>query len=269
MNIPKPLLAMLIVVVGLVAPRHAQADIFRPSVQDQIKIGKQVHDQILKEAKVLPDADPRTQLVRQLGEAMVAKIPESERKSRPFEYRFYVLQSRELNAFAVPGGGIYIYSGLIARMRTVDQLAGVVGHEIIHVRNQHWASAYADSIKRRLGLTIVLTILGAGDWVFDVADAVDTFFVGLPYSRRHEAEADRLGFDLMAGINMNPQGLVDTFALFAENEDTSAGDFLRTHPLSRDRVKAMQDRIAKSNRSFPPQRFLPLNLRVPNLRWVR
>src|SRR5690349_13519148 len=123
----------------------AQADIFKPSVKDQIELGQQAAAQVRKEERTLPDSDPRVRLIRRIGQRLVSLIPQSERDKKPFQYSFDVISSKEINAFALPGGPVFFYTGLLDNLTTEDQVAGVLAHELAHVRYEHWASAYADN----------------------------------------------------------------------------------------------------------------------------
>lgn len=242
----------------MVLSGSASAFDLRPSVKDQIKIGKDAAAQIRKEEKVLPESDARVKFLRSMGTKLLGAIPEAERKKRPFEYTFDVIDSKEINAFALPGGPIFFYTGLIDKMTTEDQLIGVLAHEIVHVRNQHWASQYGDTMKRRLGLTVLLTILGAGDTWYDVAEIVDTGAFMLPYSRKHESESDKVGYDMMINFGYNPQGMADVFRVFSGGKKGSEfEEMLSTHPDPANRTKAIEKRLSTEKRTRRSQVKLP------------
>jgi predicted Zn-dependent protease len=228
----------------------AAADPFRPSIKDQIALGKRGDAQVRKESKVLPDDDPRTVELRAIGQRLLAQIPAKERKDRPFEYTFSVIEDKEVNAFALPGGPVYFHTGLLDKLTTSDAVAGVLAHEIVHVRNQHWASAYADNTKRRLGITVILLLLDAGSTAFDLAGVTDALLFGLPYSRKHESESDRIGYDMMAGAGYNPAGLTEVFDLLAQ-QGKRVEEFMSTHPDSGKRAAAVRKRLAEDKRTFP------------------
>lgn len=265
----KPIAATVAVVLALSGAVTAAADPFRPSVRDQIKLGQDAAAQIRKQERVLPASDPRVKELRRLGEALTAMIPEDERRRRPFQYTFDVIDSKEVNAFALPGGPIFFYTGLLDRMKTEDELAGILGHEIVHIRNQHWASAYADNLKRRLGLLILLSSVGANENILNAADMLDSVLVGLPYSRRHETEADRVGYDMMVAAGFNPQGLVDVFSMLDEaSRGSRPPEFLSTHPDTGRRVKVLRERIGKDNRKFPAMRPRKSTAARSTLTWI-
>lgn len=238
----------------------AHAIDLRPSIKDQIKIGKDAAAQIRKEEKILPSSDPRVVLLRKLGKELVEKIPESERKKRPFEYSFDVIESKEINAFALPGGPIFFYTGIIDKMTSVDQLAGVLAHEIIHVRNQHWASQYADTQKRQLGILAILTLVGANSTWYDVAGIVDTGAFLLPYSRKHESESDKVGYDLMLASGYNPQGMADVFRMLSGGKKGSEMDqMMSTHPDALRRTEAIEKRLKSEKKPLRTQASLPFD----------
>ena len=174
------ILPTLALAAAMAAPQAASADPFRPGIKDQIELGRRASDQIRKEEKVLGDSDPRVKEIRRIGQKLVATISAEERKQKPFEYTFDVIDSKDVNAFAFPGGPVFFYTGLLDRFTTEDQVAGVLAHEIVQARNQHWASAYADNQKRQLGISALLMILGAGATAFDVAAVADTLLFTLP-----------------------------------------------------------------------------------------
>ncbi|MBX3110640.1 MAG: M48 family metalloprotease [Fimbriimonadaceae bacterium] len=257
---------VLSVFVVALAASSAMADPLRPSIADQIKIGKDAAAQVRKKEKVLPATDGRVKELRRLGKILVDLIPAKEKKEKPFEYTFDVVDSKEVNAFALPGGPIFFYTGLLDKLKTEDEVVGILGHEMTHIRNQHWASAYADNLKRKIGILALLTIIRANDSIADLAGAADTVFGSLPYSRKHESEADSVGYDLMVEAGYNPQGMADVFTLLAK-QGSGGPEFLSTHPDSGNRVKAIEKRIKDSGVTFPPQR--PRKLSASSFTWQK
>ena len=237
------------------SPAVVRADIFKPSIQDQIKLGQRAAQQVREEEKILPDTDPRTIELRRIGRELVALIPAEERKSKPFSYTFDIIDSDEINAFALPGGPIFLYTGLLDRLESEDQVAGILGHELTHVRNQHWASAYADNRKRQIGLVLVLIFLNANETIFDIAGVTDTLLFTLPYSRKHETEADRVGYDLVVEAQYSPQGMADVFQILKDEGGSSrTAEWLSSHPDADRRIGQIENRVASSTSPYPNQR---------------
>lgn len=241
--------------LALVVASTTYGDIFRPSFRQQVQLGQQGAAQVREKEKVLPDTDPRVQEVRRITQTLVAQLPEAELRRTGFNYSIDVIDSKEVNAFVFPGGPMFIYVGLLDELTTEDQIAGIIAHEIIHARNQHWASAYSDNMKRRLGILAVLTLLDAGELAFDVAGVADTFLFTLPYSRRHETEADVQGVDLMIKAGYNPQGMVEVFRVLMQKANgRNRLEWASTHPDNSRRIREVERRITAMNRTFPPQR---------------
>jgi predicted Zn-dependent protease len=259
--------------IMLTLASNAIADPFRPSIKDQIKLGKDAAAEIRKTEKVLKESDPRVQELRRLGQLVIAQIPEKERKDRPFEYTFDVIDSKELNAFALPGGPIFFYTGLLDKMKTEDEVMGILAHEIVHIRNQHWASQYADTMKRKVGLGVLLSVLGANQDILNATDMLDDILVGLKYSRKHENESDRVGYDLMVAAGYNPQGMIDVFQILLGAGGDRPPEILSTHPDTKNRIDGMKNRIAAEKRTFPTMRprkaraALEATTTQPGLKW--
>ncbi|MBS1723932.1 MAG: M48 family metalloprotease [Armatimonadetes bacterium] len=246
--------ARLVVPTICLLPCFASADMFKPGIKDQITLGKRAAAQVRKEEKVLKETDPRAIEVKHIGEGLLAHIPADERKKKPFEYSFEVIDSKDLNAFALPGGPIFIYSGLLDKLDTKDQIAGVISHELTHIRNEHWASAYADNQKRRLGLLVILSVLNANETAFNIASVSDALVFELPYSRKHEAEADKVGFELDTASGYNPQGMVDVFEVLKKaGGGGRTTEWISDHPALDSRIQKIQDRIKKEGKSYPNQ----------------
>ncbi len=233
----------------------ARADMFKPSAQDQISLGQKAATQVRKEEKVLPETDAKSREVKKIGDALVATIPANERKKTGFKYSFEVVDSKEVNAFALPGGPIFVYTGLLDKLTTEDQIAGVLAHEITHARREHWANAYADSMKRQLGITALLVIFRANRTMADVASIGNDVIFSLPYSRKNENEADSMGFDSMVAAGYNPVGMLETFKiLMKEGGSNKNMEWASTHPDNANRIKKVEQRIAKAGKLFPPEK---------------
>ncbi len=235
------------------SPALASADPFRPSMADQVKLGADEATRIRKEEPILKATDPRVIELRKIGAELVAAIPPNNMRGKPWAYTFDIIDKNEVNAFALPGGPIFFYSGILSKMTTKDQIAGVVGHEIVHVLNQHWASQYADNTKRRLGILAVLTILNAGDTVFDIANVGDALY-SLGYSRKHETESDKVGYDIMMRAGYNPNGMAEVFEMLAKEGGGGGPEWARTHPDANKRVASIREMVRKETRALPAVR---------------
>lgn len=238
--------------LGLAACQ-ASADQFMPSKSEQVKLGMQAADQIRKQQHVLPDTDPRVRLVRKIGEKLLGTV---DMKGLPWKFSFDVIESKEVNAFALPGGPTFVYTGLMDKLESEDELAGVMGHEMTHVLREHWARQYASTQKRELGIGILLTVLHANGAMQDLGNVLDVV-EQTKYSRSEESQADEGGFDKVVAAGWNPEGMADVFRMFQKEE--SGGQqiaFLNDHPSDKSRVERIESMIQASHKTFPPQRPL-------------
>ncbi len=244
-----------IVALSLALATGAVADPFKPGVKDQIALGQRAAKEIRKKEKVLPDNDWRSRLVRRIGTRILGAIGTG--KNEPWEYSFDVIDSKELNAFALPGGPTFFYTGLIDKLSTEDQIAAVIGHELVHVRKEHWARAYADQQKRGLGLTALLMIFNAGRTVADVTGIANELLLSLPFSRRNETDADNGGIELLDRAGYNPSAMADVFRMFGAQKGNKPPEFLNTHPSDKRRVQNIEKKVASLGKGFPSQVPLP------------
>lgn len=231
------LAAALAVGVG----RPARADMFMPSVNDQKKLGAEAARDIEKNNRLIEG--PKLLRVERVGQRLVAALPKDDRTR--WDYRFHVIESKEVNAFAIPGGNMYIYTGLLDQIKSDDELAGVMGHEMAHVYKQHWARMEAESQKRSLGLGALLGVTRAGKGWYQAAGVAGSL-ANLRYSRKDEDQADDRGLVNMVAAGFNPQGMVDLFRTLqkASGKDGGMPAFLRDHPMTDKRIQKTEERIA-------------------------
>jgi predicted Zn-dependent protease len=228
-------------------------DPFKPSKSDQLRLGRSAAGDVRKKEPVLPDSDVRVQLVRTVGRKLLRTFND---RNQPWEYTFDVIDSPEVNAFALPGGPSFIYTGLLAKMKTEDEVAAVMGHEITHARREHWAYQQRDSNKAS-GALLLGALFGVQQDVLRGAATGYTFFVNLPFSRKHETEADKQGFDMMVAAGYNPQGMVALFELLRrESQGGKPPEFFSSHPDDRNRINNVKKWTQELNRSFPDTRPL-------------
>ena len=238
----------------LLLPTAAQAGglFAAASPDDQKKVGDQAAAQVLQ--KYHEVFDKRATHFNQIGQRLVRALSPSDQ--RTWDYRFHVLDSKEVNAFALPGGNMFMFTGLYQILPTDDALAGVTGHEMTHVRLQHWAKANAQTQQRDTLLALGLSLLHAGSTAKSLAGLADSA-IGLKYSRGEEDQADQGGLQDMVAAGFNPQGMIQLFQALEKvsgNGGGLGGAFLSDHPLTSDRIKHTQDRIAalRGTRNFPP-----------------
>ena len=215
----------------------------------QQKLGFQAASEVYKQMPVLPDSSPETQYIRQIGKRLVAAIPPEN--SWPFE--FHVVAQKEINAFALPGGQMFVNVGTITAAANEAQLAGVMGHEMSHVYMQHSAKQMekAQITQGLVGLAgAILGDKGKLGALGQVGVQVGAGMVMLRYSRGDEAQADEVGAMILHRAGYNPQAMADFFKTL-EAQGGSGPQFLSDHPNPGNREAAIQKEI----QGWPPENY--------------
>ncbi|MDX6383359.1 MAG: hypothetical protein QOK48_932 [Blastocatellia bacterium] len=197
-------------------------------LSDDVKLGRQAAAEADKQFPMLRDAEVNA-YVERVGQRLVASIP-AEFQHPEFRYYFKVVNARDINAFALPGGPMYVNRGMIEAARTEGEMAGVMAHELSHVALRHGTAQATKAGKYQLGAGIagVLgTILG-GPGLGQVAQAPFALTF-LKYSREYETEADILGARIMADAGYDPRDLANMFRTI-EAQGGGGGGFLSDHP---------------------------------------
>jgi Zn-dependent protease with chaperone function len=203
------------------------------SVQDDVKLGRQAAQEAESQFPLLRDESVRS-YVENVGRRLVAGIP-SQFQHPEFQYYFKVVNARDINAFALPGGPMYINRGMIEAARTEGEMAGVMAHEISHVALRHGTAQASKAQKYSIlgGIAgIAGTILG-GPGVGQLAQAPFAVYL-LKFSREYETEADILGAQIMAQAGYDPRDLANMFRTI-EGQGGGGGGFLSDHPSPSDR----------------------------------
>jgi beta-barrel assembly-enhancing protease len=220
-----------ILVVGAVAVLAACG----VSTQQEVELGTQYAQQINAQLPIVSDPE-LNRYINVLGDS-IAKLSDE----RNLEWRFYIVDSREVNAFAVPGGFIYVNRGLIERSRNLSMLAGVLGHEIGHVIERHSVEQMQKMQQAQLGvgLACVLTRIcqnQATGALIDIAGSA----VFAKFSRDDEREADQVGIQYVTRAGIDPRGIPAMFRVLLDerNRQSSAVDgWFSTHPLEEERIQ--------------------------------
>jgi len=217
------------------------------SPEDEIRVGAEQHPKILEEFGGAYDDPEIGAYVAGIG-AQLARVSE-----RPdLEFTFTVLDSPIVNAFALPGGYIYVSRGLMALANNEAELAGVIGHEIGHVTARHSAERYSRSVLVNLGAGILGALSGQRA-VADLASLGGGLYLR-SYSRENEFEADSLGLRYMTAVGYHPLAVGDFLAslgaksslearLRGSDADPNAFNLLATHPRTIDRVREAQQAV--------------------------
>jgi predicted Zn-dependent protease len=234
-------IAALLVTASLSAQTIIQPrkNSFSPS-QD-VQLGRQAAAEVRRSLPILNDP-PTDALVEQIGRRLVAAVP--ARFAQPaFRYSFDVVNLREINAFALPGGPMFLHRGMLQAARTDDEVAGVMAHELSHVILRHGTLQAAKAQKFQIG-AIAGQILGSivggqkGAIISQGSQiGLSTYF--LKYSREYEREADLLGAQLMARAGYDPLQMANMFRTIQQQGGNSGPEFLSDHPDPGNRYDAI------------------------------
>jgi hypothetical protein len=221
------------------------------TIEQEVQLGQQAVKEIEKDLPILPPDHPTSKYINALGQKLAAKAP-----GYKFPYTFKVVKQKEINAFALPGGPIYMNIGTI-NAATEAELAGVMGHEISHVVMRHSARQAAKAAKAQLPLAILGGVLGAGvgGWAGSLASmglSIGAGSVFMKYSRDAETEADMVGAQIIYDAGYDPNALVTFFQkLKAQQGDSGGPSFMASHPDPGNRAKNVASILSR----FPAKQF--------------
>ncbi len=219
------------------------------SVPAERRLGEKIMAEIRRDPDYVHDAEIADYIDR-LGQRLASHV-EGARTS----FEFFVVRDPMLNAFALPGGFVGVHTGLILAARSESELAGVLAHEISHVTQSHLARMFGTQSQAQLAslLSLAVALLAArSNPDVAVGAAVAGQAAGiqqqLNYSRDFEREADRFGLDLMERAGFDTRGMASFFQRmlqFGRLYENNAPAYLRTHPLTTERITDMENRIAQ------------------------
>jgi Zn-dependent protease with chaperone function len=233
---------LLCVVGSLAAQARVQPssgfDLF--SQQEEVAAGKQAAAEIPKQLPLLAESDSVSRYISRLGQELASHAP-----GEKWPYAFRVVNQKEINAFALPGGPIFVNLGTIQAADNEAQLAGVIAHEISHVVQRHGTRAASKQMAAQLPLAILGGIMGRGT-LSQMAQMGISFGVGsyfLKNSRSAESEADLLGTDVMYDTGYDPHQMAVFFAKLAEEGGSRGPQFLSDHPDPGNRSQAVSKEV--------------------------
>jgi predicted Zn-dependent protease len=204
--------------------------------QEEGRLGAQLHDQLRRESQLLDDRVVQD-YVADLGRRIAAAGGQGE-----LDYRFYVLVDDDINAFAAPGGYVYVNTGTILEARNVAELAGVLGHEIGHVARHHLARNLGRrrtaNAARQIGVVAAAIAAGpAGASAASLLGGLASLAALNSFGRGAEREADAFAVEVLPEAGYDPEGLLSFFqTLLRRRNETASGSFLSDHPATEERI---------------------------------
>lgn len=213
------------------------------SNDQEVAIGKQDSDQINAQLPLVTDPAVAG-FVDQLGQTIAAKTSRAD-----LTWHFYVVDTRDVNAFALPGGFIYVNRGLIEQTDKLDELAGTIGHEIGHVVRRHAVDQMTKQTGANIGISLACTLTricqsAATQVVINTAGSA----LFARYSRQDESQADSEAVVNVINVGIDPRGIPELFEILVRERQRAPSrldGFFASHPLEESRIAATQAEIAQ------------------------
>jgi predicted Zn-dependent protease len=213
------------------------------STQQEVQLGQEYSAQINAQLPIVQDAEVN-RYVNVLGDS-IANLSDT----RGIDYHFFVVNAPEINAFAVPGGFVYVNRGLIDKTQNLSQLAGVLGHEIGHVVRRHSVKQMQKAQGANVGLVLGCTLLNVcGSQAAQAAINVGGSALFAKFGRDDEREADQEAIKNVIRAGISPQGIPDMFRILLAERQRNPGaveGWFATHPGEEDRIRETEAVIAQ------------------------
>lgn len=210
------------------------------SKEQELELGQEGAAQVDKEfrGKFITSGRQYEQLQR-----VAARIFPQAKEDWDVPYTIKLIDSNEINAFALPGGPMYFYKGLMDLASSDDEVASVLGHEVSHIVKRHSAKQISDAMVKQFGASI---LLGGSGQLAQAAAGIVLQLDQLRYSRDDESQADEFGFQYLVGAGYDPDAMASFFRKMEQKAGSGGGpEFLRSHPVTSKRVENAQKRAAE------------------------
>lgn len=214
------------------------------SSSEIMQLSNQAYQQTIAQARAKGKLDTNAAQVARLRRIANDLIPQTT-VYRPdatrWQWQVHAISSNDINAYVMPGGKIVFYSGIIDRLSLTDaEIAAIMGHEMAHALREHSREKVSRSVATSGVLSIATAALGLSSGQQELAGLASQLGLNLPHSRTQEAEADKIGLELMARAGYNPNAAITLWQKMQRAGGGSTPQFLSTHPSSASRIQAMQ-----------------------------
>ena len=245
-------------------PYTERSQLLLVSESQEIQLGAQAYEQVLKDPKVKISRDPReVEPVKRVAARIIeaAKHSKYAEAARQFDWEVSVIKDdKTLNAFALPGGKIAVYTGIFPVAKNEAGLAAIMGHEVVHALARHGAERMSQGQLAQVGLTIADVLIGANasnpvsaQLMMAALGLGVNVGVMLPFSRSHESEADYVGLLLAAQAGYDPHESVHVWERMGQLSKGQPPEFLSTHPGHDTRIKQLQEWMPEAVNYYRPQ----------------
>ncbi|MGI8493875.1 MAG: M48 family metalloprotease [Pyrinomonadaceae bacterium] len=238
-------LSMLLMPLISFAQTNVQMPKNKYKIQEDIKIGQQASQEVRQQMPILNDQET-TRYVQEVGRRLVNSIP-SQFQHPEFQYTFEVVNARDINAFALPGGPMFVNRGMIEAARNEGEMAGVMAHELSHVALRHGtaqATKMNNPLNQILGIGAVLGGAIAGGQAGAQLGQIFAQGYFTRFSREYETQADTLGAQIMARAGYDPRDLANMFKTIEQQGGSGTPEFLSDHPSPANRYANIEREAA-------------------------
>jgi len=184
--------------------------------------------------------------VRAAAQRLIAASGAFRADAPGWPWEVNVVTFDEINAWAMPGGKMAVYTGLLERLKVTDEeLAAAMGHEMAHALREHGRERASQAVAQGVAISVIGAAVGAGEASIELAQLITDLTLNLPNSREHEREADRIGVELAARAGYDPRAAISLWQKMAQAGGVRPPQFLSTHPSPENRTRDLQDYSAR------------------------
>lgn len=228
-------LAALVLGLWLGSDVLVELAVDRIPVEWEQKLGEAAYRDFLAHQDVMKEGQA-VMAVQEMTQRLTQQIPDN-----PYKFEVTVVKSDVVNAFALPGGHVVVFTGLMKKAETGEEVAGVLGHELNHVLQRHGL----ERIVKNLGLmTVVAIVVGDQQGLVGLMRQVGVELLTLKFGRAQETEADLTGLQLLYKAKIDPAGMITFFQRLSE-KDEGRVELLSTHPMSTGRAERLKEEMSK------------------------
>lgn len=206
--------------------------------------------QVFQEMRAQTPAATDARLIAYVNCVSADIVQQLEKPYSEEDWEVVLFESEDINAFAMPGGRIGVYTGLLAVAENQDQLAAVIGHEVAHVTLQHALKRANREATTQGGVILGTAVLGAGPGVGDIVSMGAQLGLSLPFSRANETEADTIGLNYMADAGFNPSASIQLWKNMAAKNKLGPPQFLSTHPSGDSRIQDLVKQLPEALKRY-------------------
>jgi len=231
-----PLLALIQACITL--PETGQSALLLTSEAQEIQMGSEGYQEVLKKSKLSKDARLNA-ILQRVGHKVAVQAQQPQ-----YKWEFALIESKEMNAWCMPGGKVAFYTGILPKLQNEAAMAAVMGHEVAHAVLRHSGQRISQSMIVGLGLGVAQLSMANSqykDQLLGMLGAGATVGVILPFSRGHESEADTVGLKYMAKAGYDPQEAVRFWQRF--KSEGAPPEFLSTHPSGDTRIQELTQKM--------------------------